>query len=146
MQWFAKPFQLIFNWIQYKDEIFNVQTDSSLLNFIVFCKHSLILNFILQHVPKLLGQQHVAACYIPFPLATLSKRLGTDGTNCRCVVGGILFHSCFSCSTVWGLHCCILCFIMLHTFSVGQFWTAGRPVWQWQSETICTCALLNGRM
>ena len=63
-------------------------------------------------------------CYITFPLTTLNKCLGTEDTNCWSFVGGILSHSClmysFSCSTVRGLRCRILRFIMRHTFSMGD--------------------------
>ena len=44
--------------------------------------------------------------------------------DCHKFVGGILSHSClmynFSCSTVQGLSCRILRFILCHTFSMGD--------------------------
>jgi len=60
----------------------------------------------------------------PFLLTTLTKRLGTEETNFWSFSDGILSHSCLmyslSCSTVRGLRCRILRFIMCHTFSMGD--------------------------
>ena len=73
---------------------------------------------------KVVTEAFLPLCYINFPLTTLSKRLGTEETNFWSFSGGILSHSCLmyslSCSTVRDLHCCILHFIMLHTFSMGD--------------------------
>ena len=79
----------------------------------------------LQQVPKKLGQGYVYHCVTsPFLLKTLSKHLGTEDTNCWSFESRILYHSClmydFSCSTVRGLRCCVLHFIMCHTFWMGD--------------------------
>ena len=94
-----------------------------------------------------------AAClplYIsPFLLITLNKRLGTEDTKFWSFVGGNLYHSCliydFSCSTVRGLRCRILCFIMGRPFSMGdrsglqagQSSTCTLLLW---SHAVVTCA------
>ena len=60
----------------------------------------------------------------PFLLITLNKHFGREETNSLSFSCGILSHSClmnrFSCSTVRGLLCRILRFIMRHTFSMGD--------------------------
>ena len=127
IQWFANPFQPIFNWIHYKYKIFNVQIYAKIHSLGVRC---------LQHVPKNLGQGHVYHCVTsPFLLTTFNRRLGTEDINSWSFVGGILSHSClmnnFSCSTVRGLRSRILRFIMRHTFSMGD----GSGLQEGQSST-----------
>ena len=106
-----------------------------LINFLInwFLENNELIIWWLQHVPKQLGQGHFYHCVTsPFLLTTLNKRLGTEDTNCWSFVGGILSHSClmysFSCSTVRGLRCRILRFIMRHTFSmeIGSGLQAGQ--------------------
>ena len=104
----------------------------------------------LQQVPKKLGQGHVYHCVTsPFLFKTLSKRLGTEDTNCWSFESRILYHSCLmydlSCSTVRGHHCCVLHFIMCHTFwrgdrfelQAGQSSTRNLLLW---SHTVVTCS------
>ena len=126
-----------------------------LINFIVFFAniHSFWF-WCLQHVPKELGQQHVYHCVkSPLLLTTLNKHLGTDDTNFWSFVSGILCHSCliydFSCSTVRGLRCRILRFVMCHTFSrgdrswlqAGQSSTCTLLLWSHAGVTCAECGL-----
>lgn len=88
------------------------------ITFIVF----LFWIWCLQHVKKL-GQENVKLCVTSLCLLTKLRQLGREDTNCWCFESGILSHSYlmynFSCSTVCGVHFCILHFIIYHTFLTG---------------------------
>lgn len=108
MQWFAHPFQPIFSWIQYIIRYLLFK----LINF--FCKYALIFHPCNTFQGKM-GQGHVYHCVTSsFLLTVLSNKLGTE--ECIYLTFEILPHSCliygFSCSTVWDLHCHILCSLM----------------------------------
>uniref|UniRef100_A0A6Q2Y3D4 Cadherin domain-containing protein n=1 Tax=Esox lucius TaxID=8010 RepID=A0A6Q2Y3D4_ESOLU len=68
------------------------------------------------------------------------ERLGSEETNCCSFVSEVFSYSCFiedfRCSTVWGLLCCILRFIMLQ-------WVTGLDCRQAYTTELCCCNTLR---